>query len=308
MMKTEITGYWIFFCAPHKWAIDEFLSTNPEYDTYVVNDWYKDYVKPGQLAVIRVGIDKRSREQLKGKKKLDSGVYAIVEILEEPSVFTGKSIFYLNEKDKGQEKLRVRIKYLKNLLSKPILLDSLRENSIARKDRYLIDGFQRSTMPLQIGTFDEIISLVGNVEQILGNVENEVADTVEDIERLERKYRDASPQVKWQISKRIERGIISKKIKKIYNYKCLVCEALSLYPFSFKKVNDEQYIETHHIIPVANEMQGSLGVSNLITVCANHHRQFHYGNIVILENSRSKLELSIDQKVISIEKKSTRNL
>jgi len=66
------TGYWTFFCAPKTWAIDGFLATNNEYNTYRVNKTYKDLVKPGQIAVIRVGIDNRNKEELGGKKKLTS--------------------------------------------------------------------------------------------------------------------------------------------------------------------------------------------------------------------------------------------
>jgi hypothetical protein len=284
-MTTDVTGYWTFFCAPKTWAIDDFLSTNIEYDTYRVNDWYKDFVKPGQLAVIRVGIDKRNKEQLGGKEKLTSGIYAIVEILDTPKMSTEVSDFYLNEEDQGQEKLRVKIRYLKNLLNTPLLLDTLKLNPITNQDQYLIDGFQRSTMPLRKEAFEEIINLLGADDQIFNNIENETSDSIDEIEKLELKYQNASPQVKEVISRRIERGKISSAIKKFYDYKCKVCEALGQNPLSFKKTNGEHYIETHHIIPVANLTQGSLGISNLITVCANHHRQFHYGDINIIENT-----------------------
>ena len=302
-MTTDVTGYWTFFCAPKTWAIDDFLSTNIEYDTYRVNDWYKDFVKPGQLAVIRVGIDKRNKEQLGEKKKLASGIYAIVEILDTPKMSTEVSNFYLNKEDQGQEKLRVRIKYLKNLLNAPILLNTLKLNPITSQDTYLIDGFQRSTMPLRKEVFEEIIKILGADDQIFNNIESETADSIEEIEKLELKYQNATPQVKEVISRQIERGKISSAIKKICDYKCKVCEALGQNPLSFKKTNGEHYIETHHIIPVANLTKGVLGISNLITVCANHHRQFHYGDIDIIENTSDKLTINIDGQTISIEKK-----
>lgn len=104
-MKTEITGYWTFFCNPQIWEIDKFLATNVEYDTYQVNGWYKDNINPGQLGVIRVGNDNRSKEQLGERKKLSSGIYAVVEILDTPKISTELSEFYLNEEYQGQEKL-----------------------------------------------------------------------------------------------------------------------------------------------------------------------------------------------------------
>lgn len=302
-MATEVTGYWTFFCAPKTWEIDKFLASNTEYDTYRVNDWYTNNVKPGQLAVIRVGVDKRNKQELKERKKLSSGIYAIVEILDVPKMLTGVSDFYLNEEEQGQEKLRVRIRYLKNLLDKPLFLDTLKENSIINQDSYLIKGFQRSTMPLRQDAFEEIINLLGTSEQIFSNLEVEVADTIDEIVSLELKYRNASPQVKEVISRRIERGKVSSEIKKLNGYKCKVCEAIGQNPHSFKKLNGDYYIETHHITPVANLMEGSLGLSNLITVCANHHRQFHYGDIKIISNTNDHLTIQIDGLAACIPKR-----
>jgi predicted HNH restriction endonuclease len=302
-MTTEITGYWTFFCNPAKWEIDSFLTTNREYDTYQVNDWYKDSIKPGQLGVIRVGVDNRTKEQLGHKQKLIPGIYSIVEILAIPHISTDVSDFYLKEEDKQQKKLRVKIRYLKNLLNNPLLLGTLKQNSIVNQDKYLIEGFQRSTMPLRKDAFEEIIHLLGTDDQIYNNIEIEITDSIDEIEKLELKYQNASPQVKEVISKRIERGGISSVFKKINNYKCKVCEALGHNPFSFKKTNGEFYVETHHINPVSNLVQGSLGISNLITVCANHHRQFHYGNIKTVENTDDYLMINIDGQVIQVEKK-----
>jgi hypothetical protein len=302
-MTTEVTGYWTFFCNPAKWEIDKFLATNTEYDSYQVNDWYKDSVKPGQLGIIRVGVDNRTKEQFGGRPKLNSGIYAIVEILDTAKISTEVSQFYLNDEDQAKEQLRVKIRYLKNLLNRPLLLDSLKQNPIINQDQYLIGGFQRSTMPLRKDTFAEIINLLGVDEQIFSNIELEIADTVDEIAKLELKYQNASPQVKEVISRRIERGKISCAIKKFYDYKCKVCEALGQNPLSFQKTNGEYYIETHHIIPVATLTQGSLGISNLITVCANHHRQFHFGNIKIIENTNDKLTINIDGQIITAAKK-----
>jgi hypothetical protein len=140
------------------------------------------------------------------------------------------------------------------------------------------------------------------------DVEYEYADTEKQIEALEKKYKDATPEVVYKLVKTIERGSISKEIKKVYGYKCLVCEALSGKTVSFKKKKGDKedegdtYIETHHVIEVYKLIKGTLGVSNLITVCANHHRQFHFGNIEIKVNTKDILKLKIDGKEIAIKK------
>jgi predicted HNH restriction endonuclease len=138
------------------------------------------------------------------------------------------------------------------------------------------------------------------------SIEIEAANTFEEIAGLELKYQYASPRVKEIISKRFERGNISNDVKKLYEYKCKVCEALELNPYSFKKGENgdgDYYIEAHHIIYVSTLMQGTLDVSNLITVCANHHRQFHYGDIKILENTNDLLKITVDGKIVGIDKK-----
>ena len=298
----EVTGYWTFFCNPAKWEIDLFLATNTEYDKYQVNEWYKDTIKPGQLGIIRVGIDNRLKEQLQGRQKLNFGIYAIVEVLDTPKKSMDDSNFYLNEEDKAQEKFRVKIRYIKNLLDDPLLITTLKQNSIINKDQYLIEGFQRATMPLKKKAFDEIIDLIGSNDQIFSNIELEKVDTIEEITEVELKYRNASPEVKEVISKRIERGKISSIIKKLNDYECKVCEALGENPHSFKKIDREYYIETHHIIPVANLIKGSLAISNLITVCANHHRQFHYGDITIIDSSNDQLSINIEGQILCIKK------
>ncbi len=303
-MKIQSTGYWTFICNPAKWEIDKFLETNIEYDTYQISDWQKDFFHIGQLGVIRVGIDKRSVKILNRRKKLFPGIYAIVQVLSEPDYRGEKpDKFWVNWSEKELDKPVVRIRYLKNLLNSPLLLKDIKNDAQIQSDKYLLNGFQASSIPLKKETFERIIELVGNSDQIFENVESENTFSVSEIAKLEQKYKDASPQVKEVLSKRIERGNISKELKKINNYKCQVCETLGLNPLTFQKTNKEYYVETHHVIPVSKLEEGSLAFGNLITICANHHRQMHYGNVELIENTNQCLRFRIDNKEITIQKK-----
>ncbi|TKK69249.1 hypothetical protein FC093_07990 [Ilyomonas limi] len=68
----------------------------------------------------------------------------------------------------------------------------------------------------------------------------------------------------------------------------MICEGLGKPTLTFKKRDcDECYIETHHIDQVSNLKQGSLALDNLITVCALHHKQFHYGNLNIIDKAEA---------------------
>lgn len=61
---------------------------------------------------------------------------------------------------------------------------------------------------------------------------------------------------------------IVRKLKEKYNYKCQLCG------YQFLMDNGEYYCEAHHIIPISED--GSQSPDNVIIVCANHHRMFHY--------------------------------
>ena len=79
--KFNFTGYWILYCNPKFWAIDEFLETKEVYSSWKITDWQKKYFQKGQKAVIRVGNDTRTKTELACKTRLKPGIYAIVEVL-----------------------------------------------------------------------------------------------------------------------------------------------------------------------------------------------------------------------------------
>ena len=211
------------------------------------------------------------------------------------------SEFNVDKTDSEKEGLRVKIRYLKNLIDSPLLISDIKNRPIISEDRSLINGLQSATVALSKNAFDEIIKILGNDDQIFSNIRPETADTIDEISNLELKYLNASPQVSQVISSRIERGKLSSIIKELNNYKCQVCEVLGQNPHSFKKANGEYYVETHHINPVSNLTLGSLTFSNLITVCATHHRQFHYGDILQID-TKEYLTINIGGKIFRIEK------
>ncbi len=298
----DITGYWTFFCNPKIWQIDLFLNSGETEDTFKILDWQKDYFAPGQLGIVRVGIDRRTKNELNGRNRLKRGIYAIVEVLSFPDHFPESQRYYLYfDKSKHKNVLRVKIKYLKNLLLNPIPLEILKDNPITSTDDYLINGFQGSAMPLKEEVFHSILQMV-NDESIFEKHIIEQATTTEELIHLEKKYQNATPEIRQVVSKRIERGKISKEVKRLNGYKCQVCEALGLNPLTFKKKNGDYYIETHHIIPVSEQNKGSLGFSNLITVCPNHHRQLHFGDVFIVENKKDRIVFLIDNKKVTIRK------
>ncbi|MCA0902961.1 hypothetical protein [Qipengyuania aquimaris] len=92
------------------------------------------------------------------------------------------------------------------------------------------------------------------------------------------------PEVRTRVSKQIERGPIGNRLKKLNGYRCQLCEALGHDPIGFVKTGGEPYVEAHHVTPVSELELGSLGAGNIMIVCANHHRQMHYGNVEVTRN------------------------
>jgi hypothetical protein len=297
----EATGYWTFFCNPRKWYIDDFLLSGETEDTFAISEFHKDFFKPGQLGVIRVGHDKRTLSQLNGKQRLKRGIYAVVEILEEPQLTKSTEKSYWEDEGDGNEvRYRVKIRYIKNLLHNPILLDRLNLSGEAY-DKYLIEGQQGSSMPLNPLAFKKLLHIIGGAEQLDFEF-NESNNEKYQIEQLEERYKNSVPEVKERVSKYIERGTIAQIYKQQLDFKCQICEALGLPPHSFKKKNGEYYVEVHHVIPVSQLKEGSLSTNNLITVCANHHRQLHYGNVDLIENTSEYFLFIIDDYKVKIHK------
>ncbi|WP_176523383.1 HNH endonuclease [Bacillus wiedmannii] len=269
------------------------------YDTFSITEWQKNWFKKGQLGIIRVGCDRRTLEQLRGKPRLNSGVYAVVEILNAPILTSNAKEGYWLENNE-EERYRVPIKYLRNLLNNPILFGNVDFSPSEIDKYYLLDGFQASSMPLNPGAFNSILDKIGGFETLDFEFKNTNLESKVNISELENRYAEAVPEVKERVSKYIERGTIAQKYKRKTGFKCQICDVLGFNPYSFKKTNGEYYVETHHVIPVSGLQAGSLSANNLITVCANHHRQLHYGNVKLLENTHNKFVFEIETEKIEV--------
>jgi hypothetical protein len=305
-MKTKPTGYWTFFCNPARWEIDEFLLSGEKFDNYLVTPWQAEWFRPGQFGIVRVGIDKRSEKQLRGKKRLQIGVYAIVQILSTAKVPTEKD--YENESDlywmdKWVRKGRkiVNLQYIKNLLERPLLIREIKKSK-SFADDYLINGFQGSTMPLRASVYNAIVSRIGEPEDVLWDIDEDIVRSPRQVRQLEDKYLNAAPVIKEAISKHIERGPLAQRAKKLNGFRCIICECLGQNAIGFLKRNGEPYVEAHHVVPVSRLQIGSLSLPNLMTLCANHHRECHYGTVEFLPSDNDEFIVKIQGQVLVIPK------
>lgn len=297
------TPYWVFVCNPKKWAIDRFLGSRIELDSWGVRKSDRDKFAPGQLAVIRVGTDQRTIAEREGRPKLDPGIYALCEIDSTAFPATGASSeFWAEDAAREPGWPTVKIRYLRTYLDAPLTIDRLRTES-PDISHLLLDGFQASSFPISSADFRTVLKLLGEDEEDIPPGATDSDITSDRLAELERKYLDASPEVKERLSKSVERGPVGALVKKANGYRCQVCEALGQNPIGFLKRNGTPYVEAHHVTPVARREVGTLSAGNVITVCANHHREMHYGTVVI-QITDTTFELTIDGTAISIARNS----
>lgn len=111
----------------------------------------------------------------------------------------------------------------------------------------------------------------------------------------------ATPKERRAIVRQYERGSIGEKVKLINGYKCQLCEILGLNSIGFIKKNSSiSYIEAHHVKPVSTRSKGVLSARNIITLCANHHRQMHFGEVEIIGDMEDAFVFKIDGKLIKL--------
>lgn len=121
----------------------------------------------------------------------------------------------------------------------------------------------------------------------------------DDLSETERKLLDQAPAVRQRVSRMIERGTIGARLKRTNGFKCQICEVLGMEPVGFIKADGEPYVEAHHATPVSALEVGSLSATNIMILCANHHRQMHYGTVKI-ERTLALFILTLDGKRIEI--------
>ncbi|PBB35914.1 EVE domain-containing protein [Mesorhizobium sp. WSM3882] len=272
--------YWVLVCNPAKWAIDKFLESGATADTWGVRPSDASKFGAGQLAIVRVGVDRRNGAERDGREPLEPGIYAVCEI-EGPS-FAGtgaNSAYWAADAGRDPGWPTVGVRYLRNYLGRPLTIERLREEQPGLS-RLLRDGFQAASFPISAHDFHAVLDLLGeDQDAIAAEVAEDGDDTVDRLAELESKFLHASPEVKTRVSKSIERGPIGTEVKRVNGFRCQLCEALGRNPIGFKKRNGEPYVEAHHVMPVHRKEIGSLSAANIVTLCANHHREVHYGDV-----------------------------
>ena len=141
---------------------------------------------------------------------------------------------------------------------------------------------------------EECETLRAETETILSDLSRSKPNKVDkgvlrELSERKKKYEQAkSPVEKKRLVKAVERGPAGAWMKNYRQHRCQVCKELDMNPVGFRTRAGIYYTEAHHVDPVSTG--GSLGLENIIVVCANHHRQMHYGNVEILQAASGSSE------------------
>jgi hypothetical protein len=278
--------YWVFVCNPQKWAIDRYLERRIEHDTWGIRPSDRQRFGPGQLGLVRVGVDRRSSKQRKGKPRLQPGIYALCEVESEAFPGTGANDeFWASGAGRKPGWPTVRIRYLRTYATHPLTIERLRKEQPSISPQ-LLNGFQAASFPILADDFHAVIELLGEEVEAIPTPPEMAMVAPDTLAALEDKYLNASPEVKERVSRTIERGPVGALVKRVNGFRCQLCAALGRDPIGFKKKNGEPYVEAHHVMPVSKQQVGSLAASNVMTLCANHHREVHFGFVEIVVNDQ----------------------
>ncbi|MDX8540087.1 HNH endonuclease signature motif containing protein [Mesorhizobium abyssinicae] len=292
--KLPPTGYWMFVCNRKVWDGEAWLRAPEDTLLYKVSDHNHAEVQAGDLGVLRINARRGNR----AAAPVPASVYAVVEVLDAPRLQSDASgSHYSDKSDAEAVTWRAPLKLLGNLVEKPVAVDDLPDDGEFVHFRMPL---MTSTIPISRRAFSEVYHRAGLTRPNL--TDEQKAATPAGIKMLELEASKADPIRRSRISKYIERGPIGRKVKEIRGCRCQICEALGFEPIAFHRKNGMPFAEAHHVQPVSLLMPGTLGASNVMVLCPNHHRQAHLGNFEVLEDGRHHWRISIDGRVLPLSK------
>ncbi len=123
-----------------------------------------------------------------------------------------------------------------------------------------------------------------------------------DVREIERRWSSYDPERRERVSQSIERGPVGAQVKLKRGGRCQICEALGSDGVAFRKRDGNPYSEAHHVWPVSTLRRGALAPENVMVLCANHHREVHYGEFSVTSEQRDHWAISIAGRDLKIEK------
>jgi len=107
------------------------------------------------------------------------------------------------------------------------------------------------------------------------------------INEIDERNKTSTPIITHSEARRYERdSTLSKLLKELRGNKCQICG------YTFETINGEHYSECHHLEALSHK---GLDISkNMLVVCANCHRQMHFGKVRIVEHNNTHVVVELD--------------
>jgi len=114
------------------------------------------------------------------------------------------------------------------------------------------------------------------------------------LDKYKEKALPTPPKITKAYIRKIERGPIGGAVKEKYNLICQVEDC----KFTFKKKDGTNYAEAHHLEGLG---EGGKDIEeNIVVLCANCHRMFHYAKIEKVSRDKEKLVVKINGELKTI--------
>jgi len=282
VLLKEPPSAWIFQGNPDQFDIDGFLADSEEVEWAVRQKYYASIMQVGQTVFLW---------KAAGKRKAQSGIVAVSEIVIEPREVDEDSSakkFWRTDQPIGPQ-LRVRLKLRRRFLGENVLAAASLTESDSLSDLPIFALRTSTNYPLNRSHYEALIQLTGGGGSQIAASEKELAElfaSESDHEKLDQKVRRIKslrdlPRPDGAINplrtthsvELIERNPLVKAwVLREANGVCQLCEQIG----PFKDSDGQPFLEVHHIQPLAED--GADMLFNAVALCPNCHRRCHYGS------------------------------
>ncbi|MDD5126729.1 MAG: HNH endonuclease [Dehalococcoidales bacterium] len=176
--------------------------------------------------------------------------------------------------------------------------ESLDYSSVRKKPN---PPWQSSIRPLSETAFSTILAAakVGTSSlQVISQIETS-SNAIDTLRTLNILYAGLKPEVRAKrLASHLDRGdSVTRALKQLLGSKCQICGWNG-----FRKRDDTEFIEAHHLVQISERHVDSLCTENIILVCPNCHREIHYGEDIEIRDDGNLNFVRLSNKIVRIPK------
>ena len=164
-----------------------------------------------------------------------------------------------------------------------------------------IPPWRRSIRALSETAFSAILVTANcDVNSVRVTSEIEVySNAIDTLRRLNVSYAGLKPAVRSKrIANHLDRGdSVVRALKQLLGSSCQVCGWSG-----FRKRDDSEFIEAHHLVQISERHADSLCTENIVLLCPNCHREIHHGVDIEIKDEGETNIVRLSKKIARIPK------